>query len=61
MSKELGQIIKTARETKVGLDQEELAKLLDVTQQAVSEWEVGDNEPNKEHKEMLKKVLGITL
>ena len=57
-NKVLGKRIKDAREKK-GLTQADLAKIIYVTKQAVSNWECGKNRPDEGVREKLTEVLGI--
>lgn len=51
--------LKTLRMQK-GMTQSELAKAMDVSQNAIFNWETGKREPNAESIEKLAKILGIT-
>lgn len=52
-----GDMLKKDRE-KIGLSQEALAKLLDVSQQAVANWENGTSHPRKDRRTRLLQILG---
>lgn len=54
----LGKLIKDSRERKK-LTQEQLADMVFVTKQAVSNWERGKNRPDEEMRERLSEALGI--
>lgn len=56
----VGKNIKKAREAK-GLSQEQLAERLNVTRQAVSNWERGKSEPDIETLQRLSDVLEISV
>lgn len=49
-------LIKEMREAS-GLTQEELAKLMGVTRQTISRWEVGQDSPSPRHFEKLIRVI----
>ena len=53
-------ILKTLREKK-GLTQEDLARKVLVTRQAVSRWENGDTQPNTETLKLLSKVFDVSI
>ncbi len=57
---ELGKKIKTAR-TQKGWTQEELSEKLNVSKQAVSNWERGENRIDEGIRESLEEILGISL
>ncbi len=46
---------------KAGLRQEDVAKLLDLDQAAVSYWESGKTRPLKKHQKKLAKLYGCTI
>jgi transcriptional regulator with XRE-family HTH domain len=52
-----GELLKQDRE-RLQLSQEQLAKMLDVSQQAVANWEAGTSHPRKDRREKLVQVLG---
>ena len=56
----IGEKIAAARKAK-GWSQEELGWKIEVSTQAVSKWESGKNEPDKEHLVMLSGLLGLSL
>ena len=56
----VGKNIKKAREGK-GLSQEQLAERLNVTRQAVSNWERGKSEPDIETLQRLSEVLEVSV
>ena len=45
--------------TRAGLSQDQLAKLLDVSRQAVSKWETGTADPSTSNLLALAKLFGI--
>lgn len=53
-----GQLIKEARE-RLGISQEELARRLNVTKGAISQWENGITAPSRSNGRLLESVLGI--
>ena len=53
-------ILKTLREKK-GLTQEDLARKVLVTRQAVSRWENGDTQPNTETLKLLSKEFDVSI
>lgn len=53
-------VIKNLRENK-GISQEELAKELYVTRQAVSRWETGETIPNTETLKLLSKYFNVSI
>ncbi len=55
-----GTILKSLRENR-HLTQEELAKRLMVTRQAVSRWENGETQPNTETLKLLSKEFGVSI
>lgn len=57
MSKEFGNRVRRARVSH-GLSQSELAQKIDVSQVAVSNWELGNTEPRDQQRTNLEKVLG---
>jgi transcriptional regulator with XRE-family HTH domain len=52
-----GELLKQDRE-RLQLSQEQLAKMLDVSQQAVANWEAGTSHPRKDRRDKLVEVLG---
>ena len=60
LSERIGERIREARTVKK-LTQEKLAELLDVSSQAVSNWEQGKFVPDSEHLAALSKVLDVSL
>ncbi len=52
-----GATLKRDRE-RLGISQDELAKRVGVSQQAVANWESGDSHPRKDRRERLLEVLG---
>ena len=46
--------------TRAGLSQDQLAKLLDVSRQAVSKWETGTADPSTSNLLALAKLFGIS-
>lgn len=46
---------------KSGLTQEQVAKLIDVDQAAVSNWELGKYTPTRKYREKLAKLYGCTV
>ena len=56
---EMGKRIAKKREAK-GLDQSELGRLLDITPQAVQQWESGQTSPRGKNLERLVEVLDCT-
>lgn len=52
-----GELLKIDRE-RLQLSQEQLAKMLDVSQQAVANWENGTSHPRKDRRVLLLQVLG---
>lgn len=52
--------IRASRE-RIGLTQEQLACVMDVSQSAVSRWESGETEPLKKLHKKLARVLGCTV
>lgn len=53
-----GELLRLDRE-KLKLSQEQLAKMLDVSQQAVANWEAGTAHPRRERRARLLQILGI--
>jgi transcriptional regulator with XRE-family HTH domain len=53
----LGETIRQERE-KQQLSQEQLAKMLDVSQQAVANWEAGSSQPRRDRLDRLLQILG---
>lgn len=47
--------------TNAGLLQEDVAKMLDIDQAAVSHWERGKNNPSKKYRRKLSKLYGCTV
>ena len=56
----VGEKIAAARKAR-GWSQERLAGMLDVSAQAVSKWESGKGEPDKEHLKMISELLALSL
>ena len=52
--------LKELRE-KSGLTQENVGRLLDVDQAAVSHWENGKNAPSRKYRKMLAKLYGVSV
>ena len=46
--------------TRAGLSQDQLAKLLDVSRQAVSKWETGTADPSTSNLLALAKLFGVS-
>ncbi len=57
---EIKDILRTIRE-KRGLTQEELARRVLVTRQAVSRWETGETQPNTDTLKLLSKELNVSV
>ncbi len=55
-----GERIRRARLRKNGMKQEDLARILGVTQNAVSGWECGEHKPRFEMLERIAEALGVT-
>lgn len=53
-----GELLRVDRE-KLKLSQEQLAKMLDVSQQAVANWEAGTSHPRRERRARLLQILGV--
>ena len=56
----LGEKILKYRKNK-GLSQEELGEKVDVTRQTISNWELGETQPNPEQLKKLSKELGVSI
>lgn len=56
----LGQKILELRK-KNGLSQEELGEKVDVTRQTISNWELGETQPNPEQLKLLSKSLKVSI
>ena len=56
----LGQNILELRK-KQGLSQEQLGEKIDVTRQTISNWELGETQPNPEQLKLLSKTLNISI
>lgn len=56
---EIGERIKKARE-KLGFNQSELARRLNIKPQAVQAWEAGKNGPSRKSIQLLSRVLGVS-
>ena len=60
MNFDFGNRIKSLRLSR-SMTQEQLAQKLGVSAQAVSKWESGKNEPDKDHLVALSELLGLSL
>ena len=56
----LGNKILKLRKQK-GLSQEELGEKVDVTRQTISNWELGETQPNPEQLKLLSKELNVSI
>ena len=56
----LGENIYKLRKLKE-LSQEELAEVIGVSRQTISNWELGETSPNPEQLKLLSKVLGVSV
>ena len=57
---EFNQVLKTLREEK-DMSQEDLAKILNTTNQTISRWELGQNEPDIKTLKFLANFFGVTV